>query len=66
MFFRQLGRIGSRDAAGIRSDEGTGENVLIRDGEERRLRGKDTFWVEAGDILSIRSPGGGGWGEPTN
>ncbi|HBU56583.1 MAG TPA: 5-oxoprolinase [Gemmatimonadetes bacterium] len=39
-----------------------GENVLIRHGEERVLRGKDTFWVEAGDILSIRSPGGGGWG----
>lgn len=43
----------------------TGENVLIRDGQERHLRGKDTFWVEAGDIVSIRSPGGGGWGRPT-
>jgi N-methylhydantoinase B len=39
-----------------------GANVLIRHGEERVLRGKDTFWIEAGDILSIRSPGGGGWG----
>ena len=43
-------------------DGATGENVLIRDGEERVLKGKDTFWVEAGDIISIRSPGGGGWG----
>tara|TARA_B100000029_G_scaffold490827_1_gene550281 strand:- start:1437 stop:2525 length:1089 start_codon:yes stop_codon:yes gene_type:complete len=40
----------------------SGANILIRDGEERVLRGKDTFWIEAGDILSIRSPGGGGWG----
>ena len=43
-------------------DGAPGENVLIRDGEERKLRGKDTFWVQAGDIVSIRSPGGGGWG----
>jgi N-methylhydantoinase B len=41
-----------------------GANVLIRDGEERPLPGKATFSVEAGDILSIRSPGGGGWGTP--
>ena len=39
-----------------------GANVLIRHGEERTLRGKETFWTEPGDILSIRSPGGGGWG----
>ena len=43
-------------------DGAPGENVLIRDGKERELRGKDTFWAEAGDIVSIRSPGGGGWG----
>ena len=47
-------------------DGATGENVLIRDGVERTLRGKDTFWVEAGDIVSIRSPGGGGWGHATD
>jgi len=47
-------------------DGATGENVLIRDGVERILRGKDTFWVEAGDIVSIRSPGGGGWGHATD
>jgi N-methylhydantoinase B len=40
-----------------------GENVLIRDGVEEHLPGKATLSVEAGDIISIRSPGGGGWGE---
>ena len=43
----------------------TGENVLFRGGyEEVRLAGKETLDVEPGDILSIRTPGGGGWGEP--
>jgi N-methylhydantoinase B len=41
-----------------------GENVLIRDGTETRLDGKTTFFAEAGDVISIRSPGGGGWGPP--
>jgi N-methylhydantoinase B len=40
-----------------------GENVLIRDGIETRLPGKGTFELKAGDILSIRTPGGGGYGE---
>ena len=43
----------------------TGENVLLRGGyEEVHLAGKETLDVEAGDILSIRTPGGGGWGDP--
>jgi N-methylhydantoinase B len=41
-----------------------GENVLIRDGVEEPLPAKATFSVEAGNIVSIRSPGGGGWGTP--
>ena len=42
-----------------------GENVLLRGGyEEVHLAGKETLDVESGDILSIRTPGGGGWGEP--
>jgi len=41
-----------------------GANVLIRDGEEKSLPGKATFSVQAGDVISIRSPGGGGWGAP--
>ena len=41
----------------------TGENALIRDGQETRLPGKGSFELQAGDILSIRTPGGGGYGE---
>lgn len=43
-------------------DGGTGRNVLIRDGAESDLPSKATFPLRAGDILSLRSPGGGGWG----
>jgi N-methylhydantoinase B len=40
-----------------------GENVLYRGGvEEIRLPAKVTFQAEAGDVLSLRTPGGGGWG----
>jgi N-methylhydantoinase B len=42
-----------------------GENVLLRGGyEEVHLAGKETLDVEPGDVLSIRTPGGGGWGAP--
>ena len=42
-----------------------GENVLLKGGyEEVHLAGKETLDVEAGDVLSIRTPGGGGWGAP--
>ena len=43
-------------------DGAPGENVLIHDGAEKRLPSKATFSVQAGDVVSIRSPGGGGWG----
>jgi N-methylhydantoinase B len=39
-----------------------GENVLIRDGEEIRLPAKGAVDLLPGDVLSIRTPGGGGWG----
>ena len=39
-----------------------GENVLICDGVEKHLPGKISLTTQAGDIISIRSPGGGGWG----
>jgi N-methylhydantoinase B len=39
-----------------------GRNILTVEGEERDLPGKVTLRVPAGSILSIRSPGGGGWG----
>jgi N-methylhydantoinase B len=42
-----------------------GENVLLRGGvEEVALAGKETLDVVPGDVLSIRTPGGGGWGAP--
>ena len=41
----------------------TGVNLVIRkDGTEETLPSKFTTWVESGDIVSIQSPGGGGWG----
>src|SRR5215471_9602173 len=36
--------------------------ILRRDGESKTLSSKCTVWVEPGDILSIETPGGGGWG----
>jgi N-methylhydantoinase B len=49
------GMAGGRDGA-------PGENVLIHNGVEKPLPGKVTFDADAGDIVSVRSPGGGGWG----
>jgi N-methylhydantoinase B len=52
--------------AGFRGgDDGApGENVLIRDGVEEPVPAKATFTGNEGDVVSIRSPGGGGWGTP--
>ena len=41
-----------------------GQNLLIRDGKTNALPGKGTFNLQDGDILSIRTPGGGGYGQP--
>ncbi len=41
-----------------------GRNVLVRDGHEEALPAKVSFEAQSGDIVSIRSPGGGGWGPP--
>ncbi|MCH7932699.1 MAG: hydantoinase B/oxoprolinase family protein [Gemmatimonadetes bacterium] len=53
-----------RPPSGIRGgqDGSPGQNILIRDGVERPLPAKVTFSAEIGDVISIRSPGGGGWG----
>jgi N-methylhydantoinase B len=41
-----------------------GCNVILRaDGTEQELPGKASFDLEAGDTLSLRTPGGGGWGK---
>ncbi len=40
-----------------------GSNTLIRvDGKHEDLPSKFTTWVQPGDLLSIQTPGGGGWG----
>jgi N-methylhydantoinase B len=54
---------GPRGARG--GDDGSpGQNVLIRRGSEEQLPGKVTFDAAKGDVISVRSPGGGGWGPP--
>ncbi len=40
----------------------TGENILMRGGEEITLPGKGSVDLRSGDVLSIRTPGGGGYG----
>jgi len=40
-----------------------GRNRLIRGGVEQELPGKFTLDLQPGDVLSIETPGGGGWGE---
>ncbi len=40
----------------------TGENLLIRGGEKIPLPGKGSVDLRPGDVLSIRTPGGGGYG----
>ncbi|MGQ9475919.1 MAG: hydantoinase B/oxoprolinase family protein [Actinomycetota bacterium] len=42
-----------------------GEDFILRkDGRRERLPSKVETWVEAGDVLAIRTPGGGGFGTP--
>ncbi len=48
-----------------------GANALLRAGHEEErsaesLPSKATFEVQRGDIVSIRTPGGGGWGPPSD
>ncbi len=40
-----------------------GKNELLRGGKKTSLAGKCAFHAEAGDILRIETPGGGGWGK---
>ena len=54
---------GPRGAQGG-SDGQPGKNILIRDNQESSLPSKTSFPVYTNDIISIRSPGGGGWGKP--
>ena len=38
--------------------------MLVRGGEETRLGAKTTIELEAGDVVSYRTCGGGGYGPP--
>ena len=40
-----------------------GENLLMADGEERRLRSKVSLYLPKGAVISLRTPGGGGYGQ---
>ncbi|HSR29198.1 MAG TPA: hydantoinase B/oxoprolinase family protein [Anaerolineae bacterium] len=41
-----------------------GLNVLLREGKDEELPGKAQIQVGPGDVLSLQTPGGGGWGTP--
>ncbi len=43
----------------------SGENVIIRDGEEIPLPAKGSVGVAYGEVVSVRTPGGGGYGAPS-
>jgi N-methylhydantoinase B len=45
-------------------DARTAEYVLVRNGVETRLGSKTTVELEAGDTISVRTCGGGGYGPP--
>ncbi len=40
----------------------SGENQLTHDSEENTLPGKGSFYCSRGDVLTIKTPGGGGYG----
>jgi N-methylhydantoinase B len=46
------------------ADGARGENLLMRAGNETALPSKTSFRAQAHDVLSLRSPGGGGCGRP--
>jgi N-methylhydantoinase B len=43
-----------------------GKNILVRGKNKKNVGGKVGFETESGDLLQIRTPGGGGWGGPSN
>ncbi len=55
---KPFGRDGGRAGA-------CGEQVMVsEDGSEERLDGNGSWELEAGSVLEMRTPGGGGWGSP--
>jgi N-methylhydantoinase B len=55
--FGPWGAFGGRDGS-------VAEYVLIREGAETRLGSKTTVELEPGDVISVRTCGGGGYGPP--
>ncbi|GAB6862713.1 hydantoinase B/oxoprolinase family protein [Haloplanus litoreus] len=43
-----------------------GEDYLDRDGGWTAIPGKSTHELDAGDVVSVRTPGGGGYGDPSD
>ena len=43
-----------------------GENIVISNGKARDMGSKFTISAGTGDVISIRTPGGGGFGKPDN
>jgi len=43
----------------------SGENVLIRDDQEEKLPAKCVKLLEPNDVVSVRTPGAGGYGDPS-
>ncbi|MBS3814913.1 hydantoinase B/oxoprolinase family protein, partial [Candidatus Bipolaricaulota bacterium] len=43
-----------------------GKDRLFRDGEKQSIPGKITMELDEGDLISIKTPGGGGYGSPRN
>jgi len=43
-----------------------GMNQLIRKGGRQKLPGKTELDLKAGDIVRLKTPGGGGWGQPNS
>ncbi|MFQ5794996.1 MAG: hydantoinase B/oxoprolinase family protein [Candidatus Bipolaricaulia bacterium] len=55
---RPYGLFGGKAGAG-------GKNFLIVGGEERPMGGKGSATLGPGEMVSVRTPGGGGYGDPT-
>jgi N-methylhydantoinase B len=56
---RPWGLEGGGDAAPARLE-------LVRAGQRRPISGRGTIRLEAADVLTLVTPGGGGWGDPSD
>jgi len=64
---RGMDRFQNRPWGALGGTEGqSGGNQLIRDGKATQIDSFDVLELNKGDILLLRSPGGGGFGDPAN